>query len=461
MTFPLKKEEWYETRDDRTRRIDGVKGFEGFSIAVIVSPLVKSSYAIQVMTLTSLNMLARWCRKIRIQMLDAESKIPVTRGQNLRELLEHQLPKIDPYGEFTFGEIGKDECSQTLFIRPPDTDASGIWIDGSGWVAGVGNGIHKTAVSEDDSVNPVGPAFASCLGVAELFRQAVKLQPILHKQVWYSLYDYSKTENLILTPKFDYDEEFHFGRVYQIGCGAVASSLDYLLSLTNWNAELHLIDYDKVDVTNCNRSIAFTANDAVSKRDKVDSCAEILPKTITPLKFRGSYAEFVQEGKVIDLPADLILCLANEQNVWETIQHNIPPLTLHATTTPNWGINFGRHVPKKEWCIMCRFYKDIDYHFTPACAEGEIKSSDGEQKALLGVLPYLSTTAAVFILAELAKMPLPNYPLNKSLIQYSTKIADGDILQEQRKARESCICKEQSPELFKHVTGAKFWKLSL
>ena len=457
--FPLTKNDWYQKRDDRTKRVD-TTGFESFSLDVIVSPRIKSSYSIQVMTVTSLNMLARWCRKIRVQIPDAKSFLLNSLDEKIEKILQKELPRIDPYGEFAFGNIEADEYGQILFIGSPEQKIEqpndrAVWIDSSGWIAGVGSGTPADTIKKDSSRNPVGPAFASCLGVAELFRRAVGMPASLNKRSWYSMYDYSKINDPNEGVSASYVPRFDFGRIHQVGCGAVGSSLDFLLSLTDWRAELHLIDYDKIEVSNCNRSLTFTANDAVNCRKKIDSCADILKGNITPVKFDGSYGDFVKAGRFLDFPADLILCLANEQNVWATIQSNIPPLTFHVTTTPNWAINFGRHIPKKEWCIMCRFSKDIDHHFTPPCSEGEIKNPG---KAIVGVLPFLSTTAASLILAEMAKIQLPDYPVNNDFVAYSAKTAGSDFLQLQIKADDGCDCTMQP--ILRHLTNSKFWSLS-
>jgi hypothetical protein len=466
MIFPLSEQEWYEARDDRTNRVNGATGFEDFSLEVIVNPRIKASYPLQVMTVTSLNMLARWCRKIRIQLPNTLSYLPSNRGDNFEKFLQEHLQMIDPYGQFTFGKIDS-ECAHTLFIGSPEKEQEqlanhSVWIDGGGWISGIGNGAPSMEIKLENDLNPVGAAFASCLGVAELFRQAVGLPSSTEGSSWYSLYHLNKINDKNGDMISDYYlPSFDFGRIYQVGCGAVASSLDFLLSLTDWKAEICLIDYDRVEITNCNRSLAFTAYDAVKNRSKVDSCGDALRSSIVPRKFEGSYGEFVKAKNVLNLPADLVLCLANEQNVWATIQSNLPPLTLHATTTPNWGVNFGRHIPKKEWCIMCRFSKKIEHAFKPVCGEVEIRSPSENQKTVLGVLPFLSATAAVLILAEMAKIPLSKYPANNDFVEFSTKSNGTDFLQQERKATKTCVCNGQSPELFEHVTKTKFWRFSI
>jgi ThiF family len=460
MMFPLSKEEWYQKRDDRTKRIDGASGFEEFKLGVVISPHLGSSYAIQVMTATSLNLLARWCRHMVIQMPDVPSVFPGLTSNSLKEAIRQQLLNIDPFGSFEFTDVNASECSQIMYIGLDQKTAlrGELWIDSSGWIASIGRDTPQTFLGGNNNLNPTGPAFASCLGVAELFRQAVGITTASIKPTWYSLYDYSISNNPLNCNNPNYVPGFDFGRIQQIGCGAVGSSLDILLSFTDWQGTIDLIDFDKVDVSNCNRSLAFSAYDAVNSRKKVDVCTDIFKDKLRPVKFDGAYIDFVKAGKFVDLPPDLILCLANEQNVWSTIQSNIPPLTLHATTTPNWAVNFGRHITKKEWCILCRFAEAIEHNFTPICAEGVIKASEKKEETIQGVLPFLSTTAAVLILAEMAKLPLPNYPVNSDFIEFSTRTPGAEFQQLQRTAEATCDCTSQ-PTL-EHLTKSKFWKLS-
>jgi hypothetical protein len=462
----MERNAWYQLRDDRTKRIDGVSGFEDFSLGVIINSQIAVSYPIQVMTLTILNILARWCRKLRILLPpNSRSCLPGQEGQNLREILAEQVAAIDPYVQFSFCDQPHGDCNEILFIGQPEElkelDERSIWIDGSGWIAGVGCGVPAMNLPLEDNDNPVGPAFASCLGAAEVFRRAIGLPPSQPEASWHSLYDYHKVDNPSEGVNPKYVSDFDFGRIHQVGCGAVASSLDFLVSLTNWRGELHLIDYDQVDVTNCNRSLAFSAYDAVKARNKTDSCADLLKRNVHPVSFKGTYADFIKQGKFIDLPADIILCLANERNVWADIQNNLPPIVFHATTTPNWAINFGRHIPKKEWCIMCRFARQIEYAFTPNCSEGEIKPEKADEKPIQGVLPFSSPSAAVLILAEMAKMPLANYPVNEDFVEFSMKKPGLDFLTFQRGAEEGCMCNEQSTDLYPiEVKTSRFWRLS-
>jgi hypothetical protein len=462
--YPLERNEWYKLRDDRTRRIDGVSGFDNYSLGVIVNSAVRLSYSIQIMTLIALNMLARWCRKITVQIpSDTPAYLPYKMGHNFIKILDKMLSDIDPYGQFDFKNVNRD-CNQILFIGQPEESIKLIsdqyvWIDASGWIAGVGYENPTMYVKTNKDNNPIGPAFASCLGVAEIFRKAIGLSPLCSRSAWYSLYDFSRIESQNQLNNSNYVSDFDYGRIYQIGCGAVASSLDLLISLTRLKAEIYLIDYDQVDFTNLNRS--FLIYDAITKKNKVDACANILkPSRMHPIPFKGSYTNFIKEGKLLDYPPDIILCLANERNVWADIQHNFPPIVFHATTTPNWGINLGRHIPKAEWCIMCRFSKEIEHKFSPVCGEVELKYNSSDEKPIQGVLPFLSTTAAVLLLAEMAKIPSDNYPINEDFVEFSMRNLDASFMKINRRAESGCICNEQSLDLYpKGIKRSKFWKL--
>jgi hypothetical protein len=195
-------------------------------------------------------------------------------------------------------------------------------------------------------------------------------------------------------------------------------------------------------------------------RYKVDVCSEALKSgRFQPLPFVGSYGEFVGRGYFLDNPPDIILCLANEQNIWSCIQHNYPPLVLHATITPNWGLNFGRHIPLKEWCIMCRFGDEIIHEFTPECSTGYLEVAGNKNESALGVLPFLSTAGAILILSELAKLGKSEYPVNKNFIQFSMRTPEGLFVQMQRHRKEGCICAEQALELYpSQITNTKYWK---
>lgn len=461
----LTRGDWYAARDDRTKRIDGSAGFEDFSLGLVIESSVLKEFSTQVIALTTANILSRWCRQITVQMPENCSSLIPTRDKNLKKEIESIIHDSDPFCSLSFEKINETSYDQIVIIGHGEYESNNphIWIDGSGWIAGAGYATAQpTSITSEDR-NPVGPAFASCLGAAEAFRQAIGKTPPEPYESWYSLSDFSKTSQNpsgLKNPRYVSDADF--GTLHQIGCGAVGSSLDFFLSLTDWRGTLHLIDFDVVDMTNCNRSLSFSAIDAQSKSKKVDVCSRVLESTeFKPEAFNGDYSEFVDEKGFLNTVPDLILSLANERNVWAGIQHNLPPIVLHSTTTENWGLNFGRHIPKKEWCIMCRFSREIDHEFEAECAEGTIRNQNGDSDRILGVLPFLSPAGAVLVLAEMAKMCDEGYPFNKDFVEFSMMSANSGFLQMQNGPVRNCVCRDQAIDLYPDETRkGRFWSIA-
>jgi hypothetical protein len=446
--------------------MDNCSGFENFKVGVAIGNEVKSEFSVQVMSLVTLNILARWCRDVTVQMPDqVVSQLPSAKNSNLQEYFAKMMHQADPFGEFVFEEIEQDKIDVLATLGSPK-DSYGkdvVHVGGAGWVGGIDvGGIQIPFREVNESRNVIGPAFASCLGSAEIFRRAVGLGGSHSLSSWYSLYDFQSAEDPRNLANPEYNSRPQLGRIYQIGCGAVGSSLDLLMSLTEWSAGIELIDFDRVEPSNCNRGLSFQAHDCVSDRYKADACATVLSNGNFQLHaFNDTYARFIEQGNYLKKSPDVVLCLANEQNVWATIQNNFPPLVMHATTTPSWGTNFGRHIPKADWCLMCRFEQELDHQFVPNCGEGQLVLASGEGPSVEGVLPFLPTAAAVILLSELAKLSLSQYPVNSNFVTFSLRRPEGRFVQLRQEPGENCVCREQSLDLYPlQIKATKYWNLS-
>jgi hypothetical protein len=454
--FRLSREEWYKQRDDRTLRVEGVKAFDNFSIGILVDPSESEQYSVQVTALICVNTLSRWCKSICINPTQQKSVLPSFAGLDFDKVLLDTIVSSDPYGNFHVKEFTNTDVD--LIIHVGGTTAQtqrSIIVKGSGWLAGISSGKLPQAV-KDDSTNPVGPSFAACLASAYAFNAAISKAYLDVDARWYSLLDFTVADSPSqYNPPID--NNYHFGKILQVGCGAVGSSLDYLFSLMKFNADLSIADFDSVEPPNCSSSLSFTAWDSVTTplTKKVDVCDRVLRTSGMIAKvFPDPFgAKIYSEAK-----PDLILCLANEQAIWPAIQYNYPPLVYHATTTPNWGINFGRHIPIKEWCIVCRF-GITDYKFKPVCSTAVVKV---EEKKILGVLPFLSPGAAIITLAEILKLSLPGYPLNQNFFQFSFKNLSGaEFIGQKKERRPDCeVCSTQSFDFYpKLLKGTKYFSL--
>lgn len=467
--FPLSKDEWYAKRDNRTHACQGLSEFDNYKVGLVINRQSLNQFKNQVMVWVAGNILARWCRNITIQIDgDVLSILNGTKGNSFIESFKENLFKIDPHLNLQTSHIDHS-VDAVLSIGANEIavdDEKILWIDSDGWRSGYGIGRNPERTNAATDRNLLGASFAACLGNAELFRRATKKRSMQEPEVWISLFDFKKSTVLAQTKNSPYPEELDFGNIHQVGCGAVGSSFDYLLSLTNWKGRIDLIDFDLVDITNCNRSLPFLAWDGVDEMLKTAVCERILASAshIKTRAFVMDYAQFIKEGNYFKPVPDLILCLANAKGVWSNIQNNFPPLVYHATTTANWGVNFGRHIPKKEWCIMCRFGEESKKasSFIPPCSTGTLVDTPKEEDKIEGVLPFLSTISAILIVAELAKTAIQKYPWNKSFIQFSSKTPDGVFIQSQPMINEGCLCQGQEIKYYPHlITHTKYWECAI
>lgn len=460
--FPLSKDDWYEQRDNRTNQIAPTYDYRDFSVGVAVDRQVENSYSIQCMTLLACNMLARWCRRVSIDVSSCKHVLPHTRGSDFAQDTLQLMNGIDPFGQFALEAVDVNEFDGVLVIGNASNSSSSriVNIHGDGWIAGCSYGEMREWDYSSDQ-NPVGPGMASCMGVSELFQQAVLRRTHKPYSKWHNLYDFTETDqppNKMENRSFCTDLDL--GTVLQIGCGAVGSSLDYLISLTPWKGHFYLIDPDVIDYSNCNRSLPFIANDGAEKKHKVEVCSEYLKTRSRATDiFDDFYYDFTGTQEFENSNPDLLLSLANEQKIWSTIQDNFPPLTFHATTTLNWGINFGRHIPRREWCILCRFSNNMKSNVRFPCETGELPNT-GKEKTL-GTLPFLSPAAAILMMADMAKLDNDQFPINPNFIEMSFQRPFPKLLA-QKSPVSKCTCISQPISLYESLRSkSKFWKYTI
>ena len=443
MTFSLTPEKWYALRDDRTNRLISENLENDNFIGVYVDPHISESYALQCMTLLTCNNLARWCRKIIISVPNFNQTAFPNLENNFQKLLEKSMNKTDPYGNFIFRDFHEDEPTVLICIGNGDKDFSKpyFWIDGSGWIGGVGYGTNHSIKRISDK-NPIGPAFASWMGSAILFNFIMHHSEIIPFLKYYSLFDFSDNDNYSKLVNPPIKNSLDFGNMCQIGCGAVGSSFDYLLSLTDFKGNLSLIDFDVIEYENCNNTPAFCAQDKDSL--KVTVCERLFNlRNIEVTSHPITYTKFSQKNDFSKYDPDVILCFANEQNIWTSIQNIIPPIVLSASTTPNWATTSGRHIPFKEWCVVCAYYHLINKTFTGKCGTGEIIMDD---KIIVGNLPFLAPCAATFVLADVIR--LNTSKINKiNNISFSLKYP-FNLNVKSSNPKRGCICQNQHKDNF-------------
>lgn len=456
--FPLTEEEWYDKRDNRTALSIKSSNYQKTRIGIKVDPQVTSSFSIQCMVLLSCNILARWCRNIVLDIPDCNTLLPNQDVSSFPKLIISMMSQIDPFGKFSINSVKENEVDQILEIgNIKDHNLQSVWIHGEGWVSGCG--LTSSPIFDyKKCINPVGPSFAACLGSSILFQRSINKNSVEINETWHNLHTFSYSDTQPNNIDVKFPKILNLGNVHQIGCGAVGSSLDYLISLTNFEGNFTLIDHDDIDFSNCNRSLPFTSFHAIKPTKKVDICKNTLKSDTRQIElFPDLYSKFTSQKNFHTLKPDILLCLANENQIWATIQDNYPPLTFHATTTSNWGINFGRHIPLSEWCVLCNFSSNLKDNYVPKCETGVIHQTNNS--TILGVLPFLSPAASVLLLAELIKLSNVNYPINVNFIEYSLQ---SPFYHNKyfRKPIKSCTCSKQFSGIYKkYRDSTKFWNL--
>ncbi|MFC4874169.1 ThiF family adenylyltransferase [Negadavirga shengliensis] len=452
--------EWYRLRNDRTNRIDDILLD---SNAKVISVIVRkySTLSDQAMAICTANILSRWCRRVSFYISeDIPCLFNNWKGMKLHEVIMEIMNSSDPYGEFSIkskNDIVETDLSISIGSTTKDNE---FWINSEGWVAGFGFGPTQNEIgTKSDDINIIGAIYASSVINAAAFSSYIyesKPEPF---DRWISLLDFETSSQHQELKNPIVNNALNIGKIWQIGAGAVGSSFDFILSLFPVSGSIEIIDFDKVEIPNTSSSLIFTAKHAKTKTSKVEACNEALRfnnNLLVQLNPDMDYSQFMRE---IDLEAkypDLILCFANEKNIWSTIQHNEPPIVLHATTSNNWGVNFGRHIPFEEWCIVCRFGIK-DYEHIPVCSTSSEVGKD-KQEEKLGILPFLSPIAAVLVFSEVLKLSMRetlDSPMDKNFIQLSMKNVDSSSPHSFfRKPKVNCsICSEQNESSY--YTGYK------
>jgi len=458
----------YNERNDRINRLLGFNLDSSVKrIGVVITKDADFSYSDQVMAIMTLNILARWCQKIVIDVDESiVCKINGCGNLTLKSYFQEKLQRIDSFGEFEFNNCQNWNCDIILMIGNNSVLTQNCyWVNSCGWLAGHGFGIPQTVDKTQKDDNIVGAAYAACLANAMVFNDYIDSSVSTPFKKWYSLFDFTSSSAPNYANNQKLPHEINFGKIWQIGCGAVGSSFDSLLSFAKVSGEILLIDFDIVTTPNISSSILFEENHATNSIKKIDVAESCIRnnQNFSIGKFDGDYGEFISSGgQEVGYP-DLILCFANERNIWSTIQNNYPPLVLHATTTENWGINFGRHLPNTEWCIVCRFGQQI-YSTTPVCSGSTFKISESNEEKF-GVLPFLSPAAAVITLSEIIKLNLgDNKCSRENFLQFSFKDFQNSTFQRIfRSANPDCpVCSSQSDKVYAlYLDKSKYSKLEV
>lgn len=255
-----------------------------------------------------------------------------------------------------------------------------------GWCARFGSEAEVT----DSETSVWGAALASALAAAVAFHLMLGNDFALESS--YSLWEGGAVGDL-QGPAWA--SPLDLGRVLQVGAGAVGVALNYwLIAVGNSGEYWQLVDGDLVDATNLNRQLLFLAADA-----GYPDC-EPAKKATRAAGLLGAQSDPQLWGKddaLVERQYDLVLALANEDDVRSALQRRQPPLLLHATTSANWQAQVHRHIRGRDDCIECRL---PDAPPQLRCSTGEIN----KVKRIDAALPFLSALAGLLLATELVRL---------------------------------------------------------
>jgi hypothetical protein len=371
----------------------------------------------------------------------------------LKDVIVRSMCDADPFGRFWVSDHATTNKAISLHIGPvPRESRPTVAIDACGWTAPLGSANGQIAAKLRDS-NIIGAVGAACFGVANVFKRAIGASE--ESLIADGLFDLLRMERLPAACVVDCGprpRNLDLGSILVVGLGSVGSSFAYCLKLSRAACHAMLVDKDFVKIENFNRSPIFgITNFGLNKAEGVSRALEGTQTVVRA--FPGAWNEFIDAfGRTSDY--DVWLPLANENGVRESMQSNVPPILVHATTNSNWGANHGRHIAGVDDCLMDRFpAKTGDAAL--ACSTGEV-AVPGER--VDAALPFLSVFAGLLVFAELVRLQMPGYPQvpNYACIDFGGAL--GQIQKWNCEPRPECPCRNLSPSLYKlfNRTGRHF-----
>jgi hypothetical protein len=199
---------------------------------------------------------------------------------------------------------------------------------------------------------------------------------------------------------------------------------------------LTIVDGDVVDVVNFNRSPTFgKLCFGLNKADAL--CKFLASSTLIGESHESWWEEYA--GNAAESPAgfDIWLPLANEFGVRSSMAQRVPPLMIQGSTTQNWGVNFGRHIPGRDECLAERFAGlASDSKFM--CATGEALDDSGNKAD--AALPFLSFLAGLLVAVDMIRLGIAGYPQVPNFGGFDFGGPDFKPLLADRKPNPLCYC---------------------
>lgn len=403
---------FYVERDHRTRlEVNNLHKYVHTPIEIHVDAEYAEDITVQRIALVAANLSARWARNVRVFVpkVQLATALRVHSDERLDLRIKREMWEGDAFGNFEVGEFTESSsASLRLNIGPFFTQQlsnADYVVDATGWTVLGRRGSSAQKYWRDGATAPAA-ALAAAIGAADLFKRAIG-HPNTEwlGQIKWCTWTHTLQSDIRHCAHLPAPPTAELGNLLIAGVGAVGSALLYVLSLMPLHGQVTVLDRDRVEASNLNRSPLFTVLDAAQSRSKIDVAERLLRSlgidvhTVSGT-WRDNGERFGESG------FDVWVSLTNEDGAWAEVPFQLPPIVLHGTTTSGWGIGFGRHIPRVEDCTVCRLPRPHT-EFRGPCAQGQINSSD-QQEPVRASLPFLSTASAALIATELLKLNSPS-----------------------------------------------------
>ncbi|MBI5021129.1 MAG: ThiF family adenylyltransferase [Ignavibacteriales bacterium] len=455
-TFPTTAEQFYALRDDRTNRCVTEREYQQTECVVIIDRPVVETWPGQITLLVSCELLSRWCRRVKIIMPTTPCH-PNLGGSSMElgEFILDRMRDTDPFGTFETTNQLTNTTGIVLHVGDTKTmehKTRQVFISASGWYARLSK-FPFSSLPNTDEANPLGAIAAACLGVSQVFKMAIGFpQEKLIEDGIFNLFRFIYNQEQ-KPQHISYPTCVNAGRILMVGAGSVGSSAAYCLKLTGLAGELTILDKDVVKVENFNRSPIFGRNNF--GQNKAETVAAYFSASkINTKAFPGWWNEYVMQAQGSERNFDMWLPLANDHGVRWSMQNNIPPLMIHSSTTLNWGVNHGRHIPGRDDCLSDRFPETVRVDAL-TCSTTQIKTNQGSIDA---ALPFISMFAGLLVTADMVRAQMTDYPQIPNFALFDFGCGFKEIQMWDRKPDLKCICCDQRK--YQHINKAtKYWNL--
>lgn len=291
----------------------------------------------------SVNLLARLYPKL---VITSTKEGTDSVESHLRQIATNINPEIDVSPNFSDVEVYIIVGNTSL-----DNQTKRIYIGSDGWIAKIST---NNPVGSGSTCNPFGAGAAACFGAANIFRIIFSNNipgGDLDKNFTLSLFNYETEQNRMENPEI---KNVNLDETHLVGLGAIGNGAIWSLArVPNLIGTLHLIDDERIDMSNCQRYILTSISNV--DMPKVELAVNSLSSTkINAIPHRMTWGEYLLDrenynlyrvGVAVDSMIDRC-----------AIQASLPLWIVNAWTQQgDLGISRHNFIDDKA-CLMCLYF---------------------------------------------------------------------------------------------------------